>query len=351
MGNNRKGAVKMVLQTVLVFILIIASASAVIFGIVAGIRYLTGDHLSAEDEREYTVKKEELQRLKTCLNAEITLLNAEVENYPGGRYMSLVFTELDAVIYDTLYDVMSDAEADEEDRIPICGMLALSRDELPSAEGNITVLQFGELIASGWEACLYYDGTEELSAFLTDMGSILADMGIAMPSSMVFESETYSSEYDALLSEHGIFTAIHSGEEELYLIELSCPQPSSVWHPGYMGFIDSRGTNFKNAVRDTAGSAYGLFEIKFNDRNEDASSSYYSAPSRFANMIKVLRQEIRNGKMDISTVSPVRESIAQYTAERASLMETNDARIAELRAQIESIDSQLKELWIEYYGR
>lgn len=305
-----------------------------------------GDDYNAEYER----RLEELIYRKQQLIAERNGLDAEMQDALGNAaYMSFVFVGLDSALYTDVYPIMSDGE------VKLVGVIALSQDELPGVEGNITLDQYEELILTGWGNALYWNGEGALSEFISEMRISLDDLGIALPKSIIFAEDSYSQSYDQLLLECGIENAVHSGEEDLHYIEKN--EPEGVWHPGRIGWRwIGKSTSLKKNVE--ADNGYALFEVGFDNSEESSRTSFFPVEgdasdsnrvSVFANMIKTFKTSVAAGKIEVYNIDDTRERVENYYTLRKAMETENDKKRAEIELQLDEISRRITELYNEYH--
>ncbi len=363
----------------LILVLAITLAVLLIFGAFKLAEHIIDSGISDERLAEYESKLTELEHKKQDLNSRIRVLEDEELNLQGDSFMSFIFTQLDQILYDEVFEVMqyeqsgSDGDPLVTSEYPIVGVMALSETELPGADGNITWDQYGELISLGWGTSLYYSGEAELEAFLPAMAELLESHGLELPGSVVFERGTYSSEFDSTLEAYGINTVIHFGDTDTDMIVSGAPD--GMWYPGCYDWLsgDSHKPNDSSTCASTISSknGYALLRVHFkpyidgaktdeeikhnegtyyNSRTDDGEASYNS---RFVTMVEVFRSyEKKNDKdlgFETQTVEYVRDALTRYYLNKAELSARNEAQIAELKAQIAVIDSEMMALYYEYF--
>jgi hypothetical protein len=270
--------------------------------------------------------------------------------------MSILFVDLDSAIYTEAFPIMS--KQDEED-VAIVGVLALSEDELPGLDGNLTLPEYNALTDAGWGSALYWNGEKELEGFIIDMHTLLDSVGVDFPDSMVFAYGTYSSEYDATLLMHGIENAVHSGEENLSYIESA--DPDGVWHPGRIGWrcigsSANSSTQLKNDVEADGG--YALFEIGFDNSPEKYETSFFPVAGneqdadrvgKFRNMIASFKQSVKNGRMVVDHVGNARDTFDSCYESRARAEEDSKLRLAKIEEELDKIRRQMTDLYNQYH--
>ena len=290
-------------------------------------------------------KKQQLIREKEDLvpNMEIKLGNTS--------YMSFIFTELHSAIYTDVYPVMHDGETN------LAGVIAFSADELPGLDGKISIEQYGELIANGWGSALYWNGEVSLGDFIVQMKSLLENIGIELPASLMFGPNLYTYDYDVILSAHGIENAVHGAEGELQTIESG--EPDGVWHPGCIEWRRlGVSPQLKRNIEKSGG--YALFEVRFStdDNEKNVRASYFPIDGRdsdtnrplvFANMIRQFRESIKEGKIEVLNIDDTRDKTELYYSNKRIYEAENAVRAAELDEQIKAVDREITDLYAKYH--
>ena len=301
-------------------------------------------------DEEYELKLADLVNQKQQLLKERDNLTSNMEKELGNTsYMSFIFTEIDSALYTDVYPVMSEGDT------PLVGVMALSEDELPGGEGNITLAQYNELIALGWGNALYWDGEGELSDFIGAMSELLLALGIELPESLMFKKDTYLASYEDILEESSIKNVIHSGDGDMKIVEST--EPDGIWHPGYIGWRwVGTSTRLKSSI--VADGGYALFEIAFNNAEEHTHTSYFpiegevndsNRPKVFQNMMLNFVNSIEAGEIEVLNIEDTRARVEQYYVDRAECEAANDIRREEIKAEIQEIERKMTELYEEYY--
>ncbi len=334
---RRAGMISMIIKVGVILILVAALA--------AGAWYFWGRNTDGEYS-EYEAMMDRLAYQKQQLLVELDKLGPDMENQLGNTsYLTFLFSSLDSALYTSAYPTMASGDT------PIAGMLALSPTELPGLEGKITEEQFETLINNKWGTALYWNGEGSLEEFITLMQTLLGEMEIEFPSTIVFKDKTYSITYDELLISYGLENAVHNGEGGLS-IRIDCV-PEGVWHPGVRGWKDQpRVTQLKTEVEEKGG--YLLFEINFKFSNDNTVYSYFdkqgdTESSRFVTMIKLFKESVKDEKIEILATDEVRDKVETYYSELTDEEILYLQRRAEINAQINEVERQMTELYHEYH--
>ena len=244
--------------------------------------------------------------------------------------------------------------AQSDGDVALVGVMALSEDELPGYEGNITLAEYRTLVLAGWGSALYWDGGGEIADFIMRMRELLLPLEIELPKSLIFASGTYSAEYDDVLLSYGIENAIHSGENELAYIEET--RPDGVWHPGRIGWrCFGTSTRFKEMVEEDGG--YALFEIGFDNSPSKSETSFFPVEGAdgdsdrvevFARMVTSFKESISEGKISVGSIETVRSETELYHSAKEAAEAANAERVAKIDAEIAAIQKKITDLYNEY---
>ena len=328
----------------------------------------------SEDERliEYELKRAEIQLRKQSYIDEQYKLRSGSEKYAGNSsFMSFVFVHLDTGLYDDVLPLLSDTDT------PLVGVMALSLDELPGMEGNITLLQYEQMIALGWESTLYWKGVDaegdsvatasnangdldnaaSLDLYLAELSTALGLLGINIPKSLVFGTEISVDQYESVLEKYGIQTVLSDDTVNNDIVETD--KPDGVWHPGIIGWRDlNRSTRVKKNVESSLG--YAAFMISFDNSKDNYDKSFYAIDGEdtlngvreavFVRMLNNFRKSIKAGNVEVVGVDTARTRMTNYYNAKELYNVESAARIAELNVMIDEAERELFELYVEYFS-
>lgn len=302
---------------------------------------------------EYENKLSELICEKQRLINEKNQLDITIEQELGNAsFMSFAFTEIDEALYTEVYPMM----CPDGEEIDLVGVMALSKDELPGMDGNISMEQYLELASVGWGTALYWDGMGELEGFIVEMQSLLGELEIDLPASVIFAKGSYDTSCDEMLTRYGIKNAVHSGEGDLKYIEKTAPD--GVWHPGRIGWRWlGESTRLKKSIE--ANDGYALFEICFTNSWENTHTSFYAIEGdaetdeqrkdKFYSMLQSFRESIAAGEIEVRNIDDTRARFTEYFDKLALLESEKEKRLAEIESLINDVTRRMTELYNEYY--
>lgn len=241
---------------------------------------------------------------------------------------ALLYTDATAAVYDIAYPEMS--------KYGYRGVVALSDDSFPDADGCMSVSQLSALLDAGWKWCVKFPADSETPE--SDVNSLLerADsVGLGTTAIIYFPDGSYSGEYDAWLAESGFQTVMHHGEEGMTVV-VTEGTADGIFYQGTVNWRSTLRRHYLSAVIDSRGSI--VFDMTLRTDNINADSSYHTS------MLKVIEEYRSNGKLNIMTPDEMNEY--RLTVESGSNGASDawqsrkaeiDAQIAELRAEIDRI--------------
>ena len=236
--------------------------------------------------------------------------------------------------------------------------MALSPNELPGQEGNITLDHFRVLLMLDWGTALYWDGEGDLEEYILYMkDEVLPPLGIELPVTMAFKDGVYRLEYDDVLVKYGIVNAIHHNEIDIYPhIERTDPT-GTVWHPGSVGWkAGMSATLLKRQIEADGG--YAILEISFDNSTSNTVYSYFEIEGEEANvradsfrtMVNLFKSSMRSGNVDVLNMENTRKKVEKYYSERTIIELEHAQRRAEINAQLAEIERQMTKLYYDYKG-
>ena len=320
-----------------------------------------------EDEnprlREYELKRAALTLEKQGYIDEQYKLREGVESYAGNSsFMSFIVISMDCGFYDDLLPLFNDTE------VPLRGVMALSEDELPGQEGNITVEQYAEIAALGWETTVYWPGpaeasegetvnaAESLDSYLSSMETHFSRLGAEWPRSVVFGCEISSDEYESVLTSHCIESVLRDDTVNQSIV--SKDYPEGIWYSGVLGWRDLyRSTRIKNKVEQEGG--YASFMISLDNSEGNYNVSFYALEGEstvggtrhdsFNRMLLKYREAISAGRIEVLGIAEARTRMRNYYDSKDIYLVESAERIKELDLMIDDVERRLIELYREYY--
>lgn len=286
---------------------------------------------SRKTEEQYVALSQETAPLfakKSDLERQIEALEKEYQVRINGKgTLTLLFTELTGQIYEEMYPKMLEHN--------FVGVLAVSDTAFPGEDGCMTAQQLEELLQKGWSICLQWDGVDELEPWLKDMQERLKQANLEVPKLIYFETDTYQMEYDELLVEYGMEAVIHHQEEGLPT--LTTRTEEGIWHIGAWGWNQMNARkNVEQAMVDGAGLVFSI------------GDEYYYDEEQFQKMLGVLTEHEAEESLFVTDVKAAYAYRSENEEESVGVQAELEAEVAKLQAEIDKVNSQLRELHAAY---
>ena len=342
--HRRRRKIKITPTMVLIAAIVLLMGSVLVFAAIESKR---------NQYSEYDAQVNSLTYQKQKLLAELEKLGPDMEKRLGNTsYMSFLFTDLDEALYTSAHPVMAETDHD------LVGIMALSPNELPGLDGNITAANFRVLMDLGWGTALYWDGEGDLEEYIIYMkDEVLPPLQIEMPTTMAFKEGVYRLEYDDVLVKYGIVNAIHHNEIEIYPhIERTDPT-GTVWHPGSVGWkAGMSATLLKRQIEADGG--YAILEISFDNSASNTVYSYFEIEGEepnvradsFRTMVNLFKSSMRSGNVEVLNMENTRKKVERYYSERTVIELEHAQRRAEINSQLADIERQMTKLYYDYKG-
>ena len=253
------------------------------------------------------------------------------------------------------------------------GAICLSYKELPGGEGNITEEQLRVLLSEGYTTAVIYDGGEPLSEYLEKTRAALSNLSFEMPDLLyvygVTEGESYyltdytedgepifTEELDAVLEGYGIKTVVQETYATKTVSYTNFYEPFK--YAESLGFLATKrnkglaADSLNDALSERGAVVYSV-GFDFND-----SHSYFgmydgslrgddgTTTDNFVQMLTALAKHTQTLK--ITGVGGVRAYREEYNLSIPDL-ETVAKRLAELQAELDSVEAEITAVKAKYY--
>ncbi len=321
-------------------ILLIACAVALTVHHFLGDSGLSPEQQKGEELRPLVLRREQILR-------EIEQLNSDprYKELPHGSNATVMYIDLGAALYDSVY------KSAYKNLKHASGTLCFSPSQLPGLEGNITVAQCNEMLSAGWSTAIFWDGTGELSEYLSLMDGLLSELGYEMPEAVFFDRGAYNEGHGATLIGLGIHYAVHHGESGDPMVEIRTE--GELLLPGAYGWnAPNQQKNFLNAIKDNRGC--GVFSVSFGFGNDpDAllrvgNGSDFTA---FCRMIAYLDDRAAEGSVGSQGVPAAFETRYEFETAKAEIDRDIQERITALNAELAEIKLEIEEINRKYEDR
>lgn len=305
--------------------------------------------------RDLYAEIEPLQRQRDLLVAERNNLETDYAlMMRDPATVQLLFWELDDDLFSTAYPIMRDRG--------ITGVLGLCGDTFPGGRGRISVDQYNRLLMDGWSSCFLYTGKSNyyvLSDWLDGISTRIESHGIPKPTAIYFPSDVYQSEFDELLTAHGITTVVTDAPDGR---SATVTDPSGeIWFTGAVPW-NYTGVSSDTDLLSRTDRANLTFTISFSnlwDAYEEAS--FTSTMDNWASVLVVddpLAENTLEPQEEEDPLQKPQLRVCSYEAARQAHLEAaqNDAvyqadfqrRQNELDARIAELEEQIRALYDEW---
>ncbi len=303
---------------------IVCLAGAVCLGVFTWRDYQT--------QQEQAAGREEAEKLLRPLDVEWNRIQQEIDDLEeeyslkmeGTGTAEVLFTHPDARVYEEAYPIMEE--------YGYTGVLAVSEQQFPGTEGNMSLEQFQELIQAGWSTCIVWSG-DDMYTWLGALALKMQETGVPGSSVMYFPSETYLKEYDEILLAHGFAAAVHHGEAG----EMdTAAGEGGIWHPAAVGLQgETPKYRLDDAVKNKANIVYTVGwqqeDEMYNEKMLRSMLSYF----------KQYQEESGLQVMDIAGAGEYRQ---QLENDKGAIEQEYLQKKEELERQKEDIERQMDEI-------
>ena len=208
----------------------------------------------------------------------------------------------------------------------------------PGKEGCITMEQWCQLEAAGWEICLKWDGRTLLPQWMDQMNQLLTDHGLSTSLTVLVPEELFTQELMIQARQINLKAMLHHGEVGS-VKHHSVIQPNDVWLPEVATwYLDNTSETVEKRI-DEGGSI--VLEVY----NEIIWDGGYRR--LFKNMLEKLDTWQREDRARITTVSEAISYRQGILMGSTALEEEMKAHLESLNVQIDEIDEQLDALHFE----
>lgn len=291
-----------------------------------------------QKEQEQVAKYEELNQKRRPLNVKKEELKQELEElakaYEADRQpkgtTQLLFTDLDAQVYSVCYPIMKE--------YGYTGVLALTRTQLPGADGCMSVEQFQELLNEGWTTCIMWETEASVETWWPLLQEELQQFGLETGQVIYFPKGSYSEGIDGKLQELGFTIVVYNeGDGE---ISIQLQEEEGLWHLGAVGFMSKEPKKrLTEAVAQKGNIVYLIgFELEEEKYDEDS----------FRIMLGYFDTHEANEELLVGDMEEAREHYRNRSVEydQAKQEEYRLAKEA-LEAELAQVEAQLKELEVQ----
>lgn len=311
----------------------------IIAGAVAGIVCLAGavclgvfTWRDYQTQQEQAAGREEAEKLLRPLDVEWNRIQQEIDDLEeeyslkmeGTGTAEVLFTHPDARVYEEAYPIMEE--------YGYTGVLAVSEQQFPGTEGNMSLEQFQELIQVGWSTCIVWSG-DDMYTWLGALALKKQETGVPGSSVMYFPSETYLKEYDEILLAHGFAAAVHHGEAG----EMdTAAGEGGIWHPAAVGLQgETPKYRLDDAVKNKANIVY---TVGWQQEDEMYNEKM------FRSMLSYFKQYQEESGLQVMDIAGAGEYRQQLENDKGAIEQEYLQKKEELERQKEDIERQMDEI-------
>ena len=311
----------------------------IIAGAVAGIVCLAGavclgvfTWREYQTQQEQAAGREEAEKLLRPLDVEWNRIQQEIDDLEeeyslkmeGTGTAEVLFTHPDARVYEEAYPIMEE--------YGYTGVLAVSEQQFPGTEGNMSLEQFQELIQAGWSTCIVWSG-DDMYTWLGALALKMQETGVPGSSVMYFPSETYLKEYDEILLAHGFAAAVHHGEAG----EMdTAAGEGGIWHPAAVGLQgETPKYRLDDAVKNKANIVY---TVGWQQEDEMYNEKM------FRSMLSYFKQYQEESGLQVMDIAGAGEYRQQLENDKGAIEQEYLQKKEELERQKEDIERQMDEI-------
>ena len=309
----------------------------IIAGAVAGIVCLAGavclgvfTWRDYQTQQEQAAGREEAEKLLRPLDVEWNRIQQEIDDLEeeyslkmeGTGTAEVLFTHPDARVYEEAYPIMEE--------YGYTGVLAVSEQQFPGTEGNMSLEQFQEL--AGWSTCIVWSG-DDMYTWLGALALKMQETGVPGSSVMYFPSETYLKEYDEILLAHGFAAAVHHGEAG----EMdTAAGEGGIWHPAAVGLQgETPKYRLDDAVKNKANIVY---TVGWQQEDEMYNEKM------FRSMLSYFKQYQEESGLQVMDIAGAGEYRQQLENDKGAIEQEYLQKKEELERQKEDIERQMDEI-------
>lgn len=311
----------------------------IIAGAVAGIVCLAGavclgvfTWRDYQTQQEQAAGREEAEKLLRPLDVEWNRIQQEIDDLEeeyslkmeGTGTAEVLFTHPDARVYEEAYPIMEE--------YGYTGVLAVSEQQFPGTEGNMSLEQFQELIQAGWSTCIVWSG-DDMYTWLGALALKMQETGVPGSSVMYFPFETYLKEYDEILLAHGFAAAVHHGEAG----EMdTAAGEGGIWHPAAVGLQgETPKYRLDDAVKNKANIVY---TVGWQQEDEMYNEKM------FRSMLSYFKQYQEESGLQVMDIAGAGEYRQQLENDKGAIEQEYLQKKEELERQKEDIERQMDEI-------
>lgn len=244
----------------------------------------------------------------------------------GRATMECVFLSPESSVYTEFFPQLQAIQAK--------AVVAVSSDEMPGEDGNLTWEQMSDLTAHGWESCIFISGETDSEAVIEKVKQVFTANKIQMPQTLYTDKGVYSSRLAELAEQEGFAVIIHHGEDGLPLADY--PADRGIWKAGGILWTAQSSPSVLASVVDECKNLVVAVDVRYD--------AYPFMESGMNTLVEEIRQMVSEGRLLYTGFTEARASQEESKTAREKVNEDRDRQMAELEAALEEVEKRIQEI-------
>ena len=283
---------------------------------------LNGTPPAAELSGPLMMQKSNLMKQRDQVQKEYT---ARIQ---GMGTVTLLFTQPDAVFMDIVAPLVIENN--------LQAMVAFDLEMFPGKDGCITMAQWRQLEAAGWEICLKWDGKTLLPQWMEKMNRLLESYGIKTSLTVLAPEDLFTQDLLVQARQLNLKAVIHHGEDTGVKYQRSI-QANDVWLPVVAPWhLD----NTSDTVEKTVSEGGSMVLEVYNEIIWDGGYRRL-----FKSMLEKLVTWQNEDKLRVTTINEAIAYRQGVLLGSMALEEELKKHLDSLNVQIQEVDDQLNNLY------
>lgn len=246
----------------------------------------------------------------------------------GMGTVTLLFTQPDAVFMDIVAPLVIENN--------LQAMVAFDLETFPGRDGCITMAQWRQLEAAGWEICLKWDGKTLLPQWMEKMNRLLESYGIKTSLTVLAPEDLFTQDLLVQARQLNLKAVIHHGEDTGVKYQRTI-QANDVWLPVVAPWhLD----NTSDTVEKTVSEGGSMVLEVYNEIIWDGGYRRL-----FKSMLEKLVTWQNEDKLRVTTINEAIAYRQGVMLGSMALEEELKKHLDSLNVQIQEVDDQLNNLY------
>ncbi len=309
-------------------ICVILSIAGIIFLGISVKNYTAEQNKATAVYREYSSEMADLEKERKDLKSQINLLTKEAEGENVSATVTLLICDMNESIYTEIFPVTQ--------KKGISCTLAISAQNLPDAEGNLTSEQVDEMVKAGWKIIPEYSEGDGDNGITEAYGWIL-DKGYSADGVVLIDNSDTTEDILTLLSQGG-FPTVVIGKENGTADDIYTEEYGDIWFPNAINYKGSK--DILDAAAENKGNLFLKVVTAEGDEKYDGS--------KLSTMIDYIMILNSNGKMTVCDTVWAKNYSTEEKKKVAEAAEALSQKVAGLESEIDEIDEKIEGLYEKY---